>query len=208
MSEAQIITFMLTSLAVIASPGQDMILVMSRAISQGAKAGIATAFGVSVGLLGHTLLTAFGLGSLLLASQTLFTVLKFIGAGYLFYLGIRLIFSNKSDLALKEVTHSPLRKLFREGAISNLSNPKVTIFYFAFLPQFISADVSNPTLLLFTLGVAFAAITFLIKGPVGFFAGNLSSWLRARPRIITWIDRISGFVLIGLGLRLAFERNP
>lgn len=207
MTQAQIWVFVVTSLVVIVTPGQDMILVMSRAISQGSKAGIVTAAGVSVGLLGHTLLTALGLGSLLLASQFLFNILKFVGAAYLIYLGIRLLISQESELALKEKSPTKLSRLFREGALSNISNPKITIFYFAFLPQFFSSDVSNPTLLLLMLGVTFAAITFIVKGPVGYFAGNLSSWLRSRPSVLRWIDRTSGMVLIGLGVKLAFEKR-
>lgn len=207
MTEAQILTFIVTSLVVIVTPGQDMILVMSRAISQGAKAGIVTAAGVSVGLLGHTILTALGLGSLLLASEFLFTILKFVGAAYLIYLGVRLLLSRESELTLKETQPTQLKKLFSEGAISNISNPKVTIFYFAFLPQFFSSNVSNPTQLLLLLGVIFAGITFLVKGPIGYFAGNLSAWLRTRPAVLKWIDRTSGMVLIWLGIKLAFEQR-
>ena len=158
MTQAQILLFVFTSLAIIITPGQDMILVMSRAISQGAKAGIITAAGVSIGLLGHTLLTAFGLGSMLQTSELLFMLLKFVGAAYLVYLGIRLIFSRSSELDLKkeEKESVSLRKLFWAGAFSNLSNPKITIFYFAYLPQFISSDVQSPGLMLLILGVSFA----------------------------------------------------
>ena len=206
MTEAQMLAFVLTSLIVIITPGQDMILVMSRAISQGSKAGIVTAAGVSTGLLGHTLLAALGLGSLLMASQLLFAILKVVGAGYLVYLGVRLLLSRGSELGLQETKPTRLGKLFTQGALSNLSNPRVTVFYFAFLPQFFSSDVSNPTQLLLLLGIVFAGLTFLVKGPVGYFAGSLSSWLRARPMVLGWLDRTSGLVLIGLGVKLAFER--
>jgi threonine/homoserine/homoserine lactone efflux protein len=207
LTETQILAFILTSLVVIVTPGQDMILVMSRAISQGAWAGIVTAAGVSFGLLGHTLITALGLGSLLMASELLFTTLKFIGAGYIIYLGARLVFSRASDLEIQQTDHAKFRKLFAQGAFSNISNPRVTIFYLAFLPQFLSSDVSNPTQVLLTLGVAFSALTFLVKGPVGFFAGRLSTWLRAKPTVLRWLDRFSGALLIGLGVKLAFERR-
>jgi threonine/homoserine/homoserine lactone efflux protein len=207
MTEAQILAFVVTSLAIIITPGQDMILVMSRAISQGSKAGMVTAAGVSTGLLGHTLLTALGLGSLLMASQFLFTILKVVGAGYLIYLGVRLLLSRKSELGLEETKPTRLGKLFAEGTMSNLSNPKVTIFYFAFLPQFFSSDVANPTQLLLLLGVAFAGLTFLVKVPVGYFSGNLSSWLRAKPSVLRWLDRTSGTILIALGVKLAFEHR-
>ena len=207
MTEAQILVFILTSLVVIITPGQDMILVMSRAISQGSRAGIVTAAGVCTGLLGHTLLTALGLGSLLMASELLFTVLKVVGAGYLVYLGVRLLLSRESKLGLQEAEPAQHRRLFAQGALSNLSNPKVTVFYLAFLPQFFSSDVSNPTQLLLLLGVVFSGLTFLVKAPIGYFAGSLSSWLRARPSVLRWLNRTSGVVLIGLGVKLALERR-
>ena len=207
MTEAQILLFIVTSLVVIVTPGQDMVLVMSRAVAQGSKAGIATAAGVSIGLFGHTVLTALGLGSLLMTSELLFTVLKFVGAAYLVYLGTRLVFSRSARLELKQAQPTPLKKLFRIGALSNLSNPKITVFYFAFLPQFISSDVQNPAYLLLLLGVGFALLTFLVKGPVGYFAGILSTWLRARPTVLKWLDRTSGIVLVGLGVKLAFEKR-
>ncbi|MBV7333427.1 LysE family translocator [Chloroflexi bacterium TSY] len=207
MTEAQIVLFIFTSLVVIITPGQDMILVMSRAVSQGSKAGIATASGVSLGLLGHTVLTAFGLGSLLMASEFLFIALKFLGAAYLVYLGIRLIFNQSTSLELNQPQLERLNRHFVAGALSNISNPKITIFYFAFLPQFISSDTHNPTQLLLLLGVAFSVLTFFVKGPVGYFSGILSSWLRSRPLVLRWIDRSSGMILIGLGIKLAFEQR-
>jgi threonine/homoserine/homoserine lactone efflux protein len=207
MSEAQLALFLVTSLVVIATPGQDMILVMSRSITQGAAAGIVTAGGVSTGLLGHTLLAGLGLGSLLMASETLFLVLKLVGAAYLIYLGVKLLRTRAATLELPGLRARGLRRLFVEGAASNLSNPKIAVFYFAFLPQFIAADTPHPTQVLLALGAAFALLTFLVKGPVGYFAGALSGWLRARPRVIVGMHRTSGAILIALGVRLAFERR-
>ncbi|MEM7278427.1 MAG: LysE family translocator, partial [Pseudomonadota bacterium] len=135
MNESQVVFFLVTSILVILIPGQDMVLVMSRGLAQGAKAGIVTAAGVSVGLLGHTILAALGLGALLLSSELLFSILKFVGASYLTYLGIKLILTKASELELDNSNCKPQAKLFIEGALSNISNPQVTIFYFAFLPQ-------------------------------------------------------------------------
>ena len=207
MNESQIVFFVLTSLFVILIPGQDLVLVMSRGMTQGAKAGIATAAGVSTGLLGHTMLTAFGLGALLMSSEIFFALLKYVGAAYLSYLGLKLIFGPVQEFNLESVNSRPLGKLFVIGALSNISNPKITIFYFAFLPQFISSDVENPTLLLLALGIGFAALTFLVKAPIGYFAGVASVWIRTRPIVIKLINRISGAVLIGLGIKLAFEQQ-
>ena len=199
--------FIVASLLLIATPGQDMILVMSRSIAQGAGAGIATAAGVSIGLVGHTVLATLGLGALLRASEWLFVALKLVGAAYLLFLGVQLLCTRVRQLSLASAGVRSLKRLFLDGALSNLSNPKIAIFYFAFLPQFVAPDAAHPTLAIFVLGLSFALLTFVVKGPVGLFAGLLSNFLRARPAALTWLYRSSGAVLIALGVRLAFERK-
>jgi threonine/homoserine/homoserine lactone efflux protein len=207
MIDAAWILFVVASLVLIATPGQDMILVMSRSVAQGAVAGVVTAAGVSIGLVGHTILATLGLGAILRTSEWLFIALKFAGAAYLVYLGIGLLRTRRDALAIGNDATRSLRKLFVDGALSNLSNPKIAIFYFAFLPQFVAPAASHPTLTMFALGLAFAGLTFLVKAPVGVFAGALSAWLRTRPGVLAWIYRCSGAVLLGLGVRLAFERR-
>jgi len=205
MNEAQMLMFAMTSLLVILSPGQDMLLVMSRGMTLGSKAGIVTAGGVGVGLLGHTALATLGVGALLMASEFLFTVLKYLGAAYLVYLGIRLLLS--ASVGLDRIATQPksCSKMFVEGAISNISNPKITIFYFSFLPQFISSDVHNPAYYLLLLGVGFSLLTLLVKVPIGYFAGTAATWIRSRPTVIRMINRVSGSVLVGFGIKLAME---
>lgn len=207
MTETLLIVFIVTSIVLILTPGQDMILVMSRSISQGWKAGVTTAAGVSTGLLGHTILAALGVGALLQASEILFSAMKITGAAYLIYLGIKLFRHNDSDLNISEQPVISLRKVFFQGVLSNISNPKIVIFYLAYLPQFIPTDAGNPTTLLFILGTVFALLTFFVKGPIGCVAGLLSHWLRSRPAVIRWINRASGMVLFGLGLRLVLEKR-
>jgi threonine/homoserine/homoserine lactone efflux protein len=207
MLEASWLLFIVASLAVIISPGQDMVLVMSRSLSQGAKAGIVTAAGVSVGLVGHTALATMGLGALLTASDWLFTAVKLIGAAYLVYLGIGLLRTRASTLDTEARAPVPLWKLFREGAVSNLSNPKIAVFYFAFLPQFVTPGAAHPTATVFALGFTFAVLTFIVKGPVGWGAAQLSAWLRAKPSRLLAVYRTSGLVMIGLGVRLALEKR-
>jgi len=207
MVEASWLVFVVTSLVLIATPGQDMILVMSRSVAQGAAAGVVTAAGVSVGLVGHTLLATLGLGAILRTSEWLFIALKLVGAVYLIYLGVGLLRTKRADLAMGAGAPRTLGKLFADGALSNLSNPKVAIFYFAFLPQFVSPSAQHPTLTVFALGLAFAALTFVVKAPVGVFSSALSQWLRTRPSVLTWVYRTSGAVLLGLGVRLALERR-
>ena len=191
--------FVLASLLLIMTPGQDMILVMSRSIAQGPAAGVATATGVSVGLVGHTVLATLGLGAILRTSEWLFLVLKLIGAAYLVYLGVQLLRAKQHELAIASGATRSLWRLFLDGAISNVTNPKIAIFYFAFL---------HPTLAVFVLGLVFAGLTFLVKGSVGLGAGLLSGWLREHPKALTWIYRSSGAVLVCLGIKLAFERRP
>jgi threonine/homoserine/homoserine lactone efflux protein len=207
MIDASWLVFVVASLVLIATPGQDMILVMSRSVAQGASAGVVTAAGVSVGLVGHTVLATLGLGAVLRTSEWLFVALKFVGAAYLIYLGIGLLRTQQGGLPIGAQALRSLGKLFLDGAVSNLSNPKIAIFYFAFLPQFVSPSAQYPTLTVFVLGLVFAGLTFVVKAPVGLFAGRLSVWLRARPGVLQWVFRSSGAILVALGVRLAFERR-
>jgi len=207
MIEASWLLFVVASLVLIATPGQDMMIVMSRSIAQGPLAGIATAAGVSVGLVGHTALATLGLGALLRTSEWLFTALKLVGAAYLLYLGLTMIFAKHDALALGTAPRRSALRLFVDGAVSNLSNPKIAIFYFAFLPQFVAPGAAHPALTIFALGLAFAGLTFVVKAPIGVSAGALSAWLRARPGVLRWLFRSSGTVLVGLSVRLALERR-
>lgn len=199
--------FVVASLLLILTPGQDMMLVMSRSISQGAGAGVASAAGVSLGLVGHTLLATLGLGAILRTSEWLFLALKLVGAAYLIWLGIGLLRSGGGPLGVEAGVRRSLPRLFADGAVSNVLNPKIAIFYFAFLPQFVLPGAPHPTLAIFVLGLCFAALTFVVKAPVGLAAGMLSSWLRARPGVLAGINRCSGLMLVGLGLRLALQRR-
>jgi threonine/homoserine/homoserine lactone efflux protein len=199
--------FTVASLVLIVTPGQDMVLVMSRSIAQGAAAGVVTAAGVSVGLVGHTVLATLGLGAILRTSEWLFLALKLVGAAYLIYLGVALLRTKATKLVVQVSAKRSLMRLFVDGALSNISNPKIAVFYFAFLPQFVRPTAEHPTLSVFVLGLLFAALTFLVKGPVGYFAGLLSGWLRSRPSFLMWLYRSSGAVLVALGVKLAFERR-
>jgi len=207
MIEAQWFMFLLAAVAVISTPGQDMLLVMSRSITHGTKAGIATAAGVSLGLLGHTLLATAGLGALLRTSEWLFTAIKLVGAAYLLYLGIQLLLTRSAQISAEASQPQSLTRQFITGAASNITNPKIAVFYFAFLPQFVVPGATNPTLSILALGLVFAALTFLIKGPVAIFAGSLSVWFRAKPKALIWLYRCSGMIMIGLAVRLALARK-
>lgn len=207
MTDAQIWLFVLSSLAVIMTPGQDFIMVLSRGLGGGSRAGMITGLGVCAGLLGHTALATLGLGALLLASETLFNAVKYLGAAYLVYLGIQLLRSRSSlGLSAQKQGYS-MRQCFLSGALSNIANPKITIFYLAYLPQFVSPTSGSPGWQLCMLGVGYAALALLVKVPAGYLAGRLAGVVAKRPEILAWQSRISGLILVGLGVRLAMSQR-
>lgn len=199
--------FIPAALLLIIVPGQDMMIVMSRSVAQGSVAGVVTAAGVALGLMGHTLLATLGLGAILRASEWLFLALKVAGAIYLVYLGIELLRSGHTELAVPTGAVRSLPRLFFDGTFCNIANPKIAVFYLAFLPQFVSPAAAYPALSVFMLGMAYAGLAFLVKGPVGIAAGVLSQWLRSRPTVLIWVYRVSGAVLVGLALKLVLTRQ-
>ena len=196
--------YIAASLALIATPGQDMIYVITRSLAQGRFAGVCSAVGVCLGILVHTALAALGVGAILHASQALFVVLKLAGAGYLVYLGAKLLLSRdpQSGIGASRDRLTPLA-LVRQGVLSNVTNPKIVLFFFAFLPQFVDPASAHPSRDLVYLGTLYALLALPVKAAVGLAAGSLSERILKRPHAITWMNRVSGGVLVGLGLRLA-----
>lgn len=192
------------SLALILTPGQDMLYVATRSLAQGRMAGLFSAVGVCCGILVHTALAALGVGAILQASEGLFFALKLAGAAYLVYLGIRLLLTRAvpPELAAGAVRLSPL-SLFWQGMLSNITNPKIVLFFLAFLPQFVDPASTHPTRDLIFLGVLYAAMALPVKGAVGLAGGALSERVLKRPSTFVWMNRASGAVLVALGLRLA-----
>jgi threonine/homoserine/homoserine lactone efflux protein len=206
MIEVDWLLFVSASLMLIIVPGQDMVLVISRSIAQGAVAGVATAAGVCSGLVVHTVVAALGLGALIRASEGLYLGLQLGGAVYLAHLGVQLLRAPQQPFAFAGPAQQRPTRLFLQGALSNMGNPKIAVFYVAFLPQFVAPGAAQATLSLFVLGLAFAVLALLVKGPIGFGAAALSSWLRAHPQSLVWLHRSSGAVLLGLGAQLALQR--
>jgi len=196
--------YIVASLALILTPGQDMMYVMSRALAQGRLAGLYSAIGVIIGILVHTALAALGVGAILAASEGLFLALKLAGAAYLTYLGARLLLAREAPIATEAggPRFSP-GSLVWQGVLSNVSNPKIVLFFFAFLPQFVDPKSAHPTADLVLLGVLYAAMGLVVKAGVGLAAGSLCERLLRKPRAMLWINRVSGTILVGLGLRLA-----
>ena len=196
--------FLAASWALILAPGPDMIYVITRGVAQGRKAGLLSAFGVTLGILVHTTFAAFGLAVLLQTSAMAFLVVKYVGAMYLIYLGFKALKDKSSFNLLEPQDAMNARAIFWQGVLSNVLNPKIALFFLAFLPQFVSQNSSYTTLQMFTLGIIFAVFGIIFLSVVGYFAGGIGSWLSRKPTITGKIRWLTGVIFIGLGLRLAF----
>jgi threonine/homoserine/homoserine lactone efflux protein len=206
--DASLTLYIVASLALILTPGQDMLYVISRSLAQGRLAGVYSAIGVILGILVHTALAALGVGAILAASEALFLALKLAGAAYLAYLGARLILSRiRAFDARGGAQRLSPASLVWQGILSNVSNPKIVLFFFAFLPQFVDPASANPTRDLVFLGVLYALMGLPVKAGVALAAGSLSERILGKPTALAWVQRASGAILIGLGLKLvATER--
>ena len=199
--------FILASWALILAPGPDMLYVITRGIAHGRRAGLLSAVGVICGILVHTLAAALGLALILQASTIAFLVVKFAGVMYLLYLGIKSL-RDKSAFALQGHTAAvSSQKLFWQGVLSNVLNPKVAIFFLAFLPQFVDRTGSHIGFQMVILGLTFALFGLCFLSVVGYFAGAIGAWLTRQPQYTNILRWITGGVLIGLGVRLAFTER-
>jgi len=194
--------FVMASLILIVTPGPDIIYVITRGISGGKWAGVMSAIGVTAGILVHTLAAALGLAVLLKTSTYMFWMLKIIGGIYLMYLGYQMI-RNKNAFEITVLRgHLDMKKCFVQGFLSNVLNPKVALFFVAFLPQFVNVDSSSHGLHMVFLGLFFALMTITFLVILGLFAGAIGVWLRGKKNIAATIRIGSGSVLMLLGLRL------
>lgn len=202
-------TFLLAGILLNLTPGADTLFILGRSIANGKNAGILSALGISTGSLIHTLLAALGLSVLLSESQIAFNVVKYIGAGYLFYLGIRTLFtSNKNDsIVVKYNTPKKNSHIYLSGILTNLLNPKVALFYLAFLPQFINPNYANPFISFILLGLIFTTTGTIWCLALAIYAANFSKKIRANNKIKIWLDRITGLVFISLGIKLALNEK-
>jgi threonine/homoserine/homoserine lactone efflux protein len=194
--------FIVASITLIISPGPDLIYVLTRSISGGKLSGIVSAAGVTSGILVHTMAAALGLALLLQTSTTFFWVVKIIGGVYLIYLGCQMIRSENRITFTDQKTYYGKRRCFLQGFLSNVLNPKVALFFVAFLPQFVGKNDSHQSLQMIVLGLAFAFMTIIFLMIVGFFAGTIGSWLKKKKSVENRIRIGSGTVLIILGLQL------
>jgi len=204
---AKFILFVGVSWALILAPGPDMLYVITRGVTQGRRAGMLSALGVIGGILVHTTAAAFGLTLILQTSALAFLVVKVVGAAYLIYLGIK-AWREKSTFRLQPSTAMvSFRRVFWQGVLSNVLNPKVAIFFLAFLPQFVDRASHQVTLQMVTLGLTFAFFGLCFLLVVGYSSGTIGGWLTNRPHYAQVLGRLAGGVMIGLGIRLALTER-
>jgi threonine/homoserine/homoserine lactone efflux protein len=187
------------------TPGPDTLYILGRTIAQGRAAGVASALGISAGCLVHTFAAALGLSAVLAASATAFTAVKFAGAAYLIYLGARMLLSRQTTAATAPAEFSPATFLaiFRQGMLTNILNPKVALFFIAFLPQFIAADAPSKPAAFIALGLSFVTTGTLWCLSLAWFGAVLGDRLRTRTGAAAWLNRTAGALFVALGVRLA-----
>jgi RhtB (resistance to homoserine/threonine) family protein len=200
-----LLPFLAISILLIVIPGPDTAMVTKNAVAGGRRSGVYAAFGVSVGLTIWTVAAALGIAALLRASEIGFDILKFAGAIYLTWVGIQMLRSRGAVAAVPGARTGSGKKAFRQGLLSDLGNPKIAVFFTSLLPQFVHGTGSAFTPLLF-LGVVFAVLTLLWLAVYALAVGHASGWLR-RPGVRKTLDRVTGVVLIGFGVRLALEHR-
>ncbi|AFT84453.1 LysE family translocator [Paraburkholderia phenoliruptrix] len=197
--------FLATSIAITMAPGPDNLQVLARGISQGRAAGLVAALGFAAGIAFHMTLAALGVAALLRSSPLAFQAIKLAGAAYLVWIGIKALRSQGLATA-HERAPQPLMTVFRQSVLGNLLNPKVTLFFVVFLPQFVqTGGIQSVTVQMLELGALFMLQTLVVFSLFGVCAGMIGGWLRRRPRVGVWLDRLAGATFIGLGIRVALR---
>lgn len=202
--DAQIIAFTAVAAALAVTPGADTMLVIKNSLRNGQQAGWATTFGILGGTLFHALISALGISVIIAQSESLFQLIKIVGAVYLVWLGLQTFRSGRHQSEISnDYQQLALRNSFNEGLITNLLNPKVAIFYIAFLPQFISPG--DPVLAKsILLACIHNILSLLWLGGLAIAIGSGRNFIQQQP-VRQWLSRLSGSILIALGLRLALE---
>lgn len=205
----QFLVFLAAAVLLNVSPGADHVFILTRTIAQGRLAGFLSSWGVCTGAMIHVLAAAFGISAILAASATAFTVVKLAGAAYLIWLGIRALRSKGLALSADPAASAPASawKIYRQGMVVDLLNPKVAIFFMAFLPQFVDPALGGAAWQMIALGTVVIAVALAWETALIFGAGLLTRRLRTQPAIAKWISYASGATFIGLGLKLAVERR-
>lgn len=200
-----LIIFMTAALALLLSPGPAVLFIIARSLEQGRMAGIISTLGIALASLVHALFAAVGLSALLVQSALAFSIIKYLGAAYLIYLGIRTLLTKAKPHSLQEVKKVPVLKLFRQGFIVNLFNPKTTLFFLAFLPQFVDPTRGSALLQIFILGLIFTTMAVISDSLYAIVAGTAKEWLSGSLRAARAQKYIAGIIYIALGITTALS---
>ena len=197
--------FILSGLLLNITPGPDTAYILGRSIQLGWRGGAAAAIGICTGCLVHVFGAAIGLSALLMASSTAFAVLKLAGAGYLLFIGVQMLLARQKPLADVAVQggETSLRKVFWQGALTNVLNPKVALFFLAFLPQFVAAESPHKPLAFLLLGGIFIFNSTLWCLGIAAFAAKAASSIRRSEGVMVWVNRVLGGMFVYLGFRMA-----
>jgi threonine/homoserine/homoserine lactone efflux protein len=203
-----LLSYLAAAMLLVIAPGPGQMLVLARTLASGRAVGVATALGLGVGSLVHTLAAAFGLSQLLARSASLYALVQYLGAGYLVFLGVR-AFRARAEVpaTTPEGGGRGFPKAVARGAVTGILNPKVALFFLAFLPQFVRPERGHVILQFAVLGLLFSFLAVLGDTTVAVAAGSVSRALRRHAAWAAWRERVVGAVLVGLGLRLAFARR-
>ncbi len=206
MDSATLLCFLGASLALTIAPGPDNIFVLTQGITRGRKSAVITALGMCSGISVHTSAAAFGISAIFYSSAVAFNLVKYAGAAYLLYLACKTL-KDRSAVKLSTADDCGPMALFRRGFIMNVLNPKVAMFFLAFLPQFVTADTRHFPLRMLLLGFIFMAQAVIIFSLIGFFSGSIGSFILARPAIARRFDWLTAGVFASLGVRLALTER-
>ncbi len=196
------------------TPGPDVLYIVSSALKNGVRAGVVAALGIVSGCFVHVLAAALGVGALLATSATAFTVLKWAGAGYLVWMGVKLLLARGGSPVVPvtgrvaQGASADLGRVFRQGFLTNVLNPKVALFFLAFVPQFIAPGTEDKVTAFLLLGLLFNLNSLPINFGYAWLAGWASRRVGTVQRAMHWMDRAAGVMFIGFGLKLALSDNP
>ncbi len=198
--------FIAASFLLCLAPGPDNIYVLTQGMTKSKKAAIITTLGLTTGLIIHTSAAAFGISVIFQTSEVAFNIVKYVGAAYLIYIAYQAFKHRNEALDLSvQNSSSELKKLYVKGFIMNILNPKVSIFFLAFLPQFVTPANGNIPLQMVILGLVFMIMTIVVFSSIGIAANMLSSKLLEKPSIVKYMNILTSFVLVSLGLKLALS---
>lgn len=186
------------------TPGPDMLYVIACSVSQGRHAGLVSALGIAAGSLMQIGIVALGLASILAMVPLAYDLITWVGAGYLMYLGIRVLLRHQHCLSAFSVERTGLWRIFTQGVVTNVLNPKVTLFYVAFLPQFASPASGSVPLQIIMLGILCTISGTVVNILVSLFASLLGNWFKRQTQTAKILNWLAGSIFIGLGVRLAF----